>query len=168
MAVRQGRTQPSVRMGTGRRQDAYNRSGYVQGNTVRKLDVQRRMEEAPRKRISNATRKNREKALHMNFPYVLFLASALIIMGVVLASYLQIQSDITRTVKHISELESELNDLKLSNDEEYSRITSSVDLEEIRRIAIGELGMRYAQEGQIITYSTDGSDYVRQFADIPD
>lgn len=71
-------------------------------------------------------------------------------------------------MEHISRLESELNELKLSNDEEYSRITSSVDLEEIRRIAIGELGMRYAKEGQIIGYSTEGSDYVRQFSDIPD
>lgn len=104
----------------------------------------------------------------MNFPYVLFLASALVIMGVVLVGYIQLQAEITNSVKHISKLESELNDLKLENDENYSRITSSVDLEEIRRIAIGELGMRYAEEGQIINYSVDGSDYVKQFADIPD
>lgn len=104
----------------------------------------------------------------MNFPYVMFLASALVVMGIVLSGYIQLQSGITRTVEHISRLESELNELKLSNDEEYSRITSSVDLEEIRRIAIGELGMRYAKEGQIIGYSTEGSDYVRQFSDIPD
>ena len=40
--------------------------------------------------------------------------------------------------------------MKLSNDEDYSRAASSVDLEEIRRVAIGELGMRYAKEGQIV------------------
>lgn len=151
-----------------RRQTAYDRTGYIQGNTVRKLDVQRQMEQPPRKKISNTTRKNREKAFYMNFPYVLFLASALVIMGVVLVGYIQLQAEITNSVKHISKLESELNDLKLENDENYSRITSSVDLEEIRRIAIGELGMRYAEEGQIINYSVDGSDYVKQFADIPD
>ena len=43
-----------------------------------------------------------------------------------------------------------------------------MDLEEIRRIAIGELGMQYAEEGQIINYSVDGSDYVKQFQDIPE
>lgn len=146
---------------------------YIQGNTVRKQDISRqpdikRQLQEPVKRVNHSTRKNRERAFYMNFTYVLFLVSALLVVGVVLVGYIRLQSDITNTVKHISALESELNDLKLSNDEEYSRITSSVDLEEIKRIAIGELGMRYAQEGQIITYSPNGSDYVRQFADIPD
>ena len=150
------------------RSSANNRAQYIQGNAVRKLDVQRQIKEPPRKKISNSTRKNREKAFYMNFPYVMFLASALVVMGIVLSGYIQLQSDITRSVEHISKLESELNELKLSNDEEYSRITSSIDLEEIRRIAIGELGMRYAKEGQVIGYSTDGSDYVRQFSDFPD
>jgi len=150
------------------RQTAYDRTGYIQGNTARKLNVQRQMEQPPRKKISNATRKNRDKAFYMNLPYVLFLVSALVIMGVVLVGYIQLQADITNSVKNISKLESELNDLKLENDENYSRITSSVDLEEIRRIAIGELGMHYAEEGQIINYSVDGSDYVKQLTDIPD
>lgn len=70
-------------------------------------------------------------------------------------------------MQHISALESELNDLKLANDEEYSRITSSVDLEEIKRIAIQELGMQYAEEGQVVTFASENSDYVKQMADIP-
>lgn len=45
---------------------------------------------------------------------------------------------------------------------------SNVDLDEIKRIAIGELGMKYAKEGQVITYSGEGSDYVRQYGDIPE
>ncbi len=57
--------------------------------------------------------------------------------------------------------------MRLANDEELVRINSSIDLEEIRRIAIGELGMVYATEGQIINYANEGSDYVRQFGDIP-
>ena len=52
------------------------------------------------------------------------------------------------------------------NDENYARAASSVDLEEIRSVAIGELGMRYAKEGQIINVSGEGSDYVRQLAQI--
>ena len=168
MAGQTARTQTTVRTNTGRRQAAYGRSEYIQGNTVRKLDIQRQLEEPPRKKLSNATRKNREKAYHMNFPYVLFLATALVIMGIGLVGYIQLQAEITNSVKNISKLESQLNDLKLANDEAYSRITSSVDLEEIRRIAIGELGMQYAEEGQIINYSVDGSDYVKQFQDIPE
>ena len=60
-----------------------------------------------------------------------------------------------------------MNDLKLANDEEYTKIMSSVDLEEIKRIAIEELGMKYAKDGQVITYSGEGNDYVRQYKEIP-
>ena len=104
----------------------------------------------------------------MNPGYVLFLATALIAAGVILIGYIRLQSELTNSIKHISVLESQLNDLRLSNDEEYSRIESSVNLDEIKRIAIEELGMTYPSEGQIVTYSAEGSDYVRQIADIPE
>ena len=99
--------------------------------------------------------------------YVLFLSIALIATGWILINYIKLQSDITNSIKQISKLESELNDLKLANDEAYNRITGSVDLEEIRRIAIQELGMTYAQEGQIITFKSENSDYVKQISSIP-
>lgn len=140
---------------------------YVQGNTVRKLDVTREIERQPQKKISNTTRKNRERAKHMSAGYVMFLCLALMVTGIILVRYIELQSDITNSVQHISALEKQLNDLKLANDEEYSRITSSVDLEEIRRIAIQELGMRYAEEGQIISFRSENNDYVKQIADIP-
>ena len=47
-------------------------------------------------------------------------------------------------------------------------IMSSIDLEEIKRIAVSELGMKYAKEGQVIQYTGEGNDYVRQYSDIPD
>lgn len=103
----------------------------------------------------------------MNPAYVLFLCVALIATGIILVNYIGLQSDITSSVKRISSLESELNELKLANDEEYIRVSSNVDLEEIRRIAIQELGMQYAEEGQIVTFSGDSNDYVKQMADIP-
>ena len=89
------------------------------------------------------------------------------VTGFVLVNYIGLQSDITHSVENISRLEKELNDLKLANDEEYSRITSSVDLEEIKRIAIQELGMQYAEEGQIISFASESNDYVKQMEDIP-
>lgn len=142
-------------------------TAYVQGNTVRKLDERLYEPRQPKRQISNTARKNREKADHMSFGYVLFLACAIIVAGFILTGYIGLQSEITNSINSISKLESKLNIMKLDNDEEYSRITSSIDLEEVKRVAIQELGMRYAKEGQIITYSGEGSDYVRQIADIP-
>lgn len=145
-----------------------NREDYIQGNTVRKLKEMPGIEKRPVKKVSVSTRRNRDRAFYMSFSYVAFLATALVAIGFILVSYIALQSDITNSVAHISRLESELNDLKLANDEEYSRITSSVNLDEVKRIAIQELGMKYAQEGQIVYFEGEGSDYVRQLADIPE
>lgn len=138
---------------------------YIYDNTARQLDVRRQLQEAPKKQLSNETRKNRDKAQHMNPGYVLFLLGAVCICAIVLINYVQLQSEITTTVKQISTMESQLNTMRLTNDENYNRIVSNVDLEEVRKIAIGELGMTYAKEGQIITYENAGSDYMRRVSE---
>ncbi len=145
------------------RQKAY----YVQGSTVRKIRPDQEIHRSRQKKVNNSVRRNRDRARNMNPGYVLFLGAALVATGIILVYYIGLQSDITNSVKHISTLESQLNDLKVANEEEYSRISSSVDLEEIRRIAIQELGMQYAQEGQIISFTSENNDYVKQMAEIP-
>ena len=160
------RTAQSSRRAPERRR-AYN-SEYIQGNAVRRLDVTKEIDRKPKKKLSNTARKNREKAEHMSPGYVMFLSLALIATGFILVSYIRLQSDITNRIDHISALERELNDLRLANDEEYNRITSSIDLEEVRRIAVQELGMRYAEEGQIVSFTSENNDYVKQLSLIPD
>lgn len=153
---------------TAGRRTGTTRSGssvYVRGSAVRKTDIRRELEE-PEKQLSHTTRKNRDRARHMNFFYVLFLSAAMVVTGVVLIGYIQMESAITKSVKEIAALESRLNNLKTENDEALGRIESSIDLEEIRRIAITELGMTYAGEGQIVEIPDEGSDYVRQYTQI--
>ncbi|MCR4789225.1 MAG: cell division protein FtsL [Lachnospiraceae bacterium] len=98
----------------------------------------------------------------------LFLAACAITVSGALTYYLMLQAEITESVKTISKMERTLNEMRLDNDENYSRITSNVNLEEVRTVAIQELGMQYAEEGQIITFNGEGSDYVRQTGKIPD
>ncbi len=160
------RVTQSSRHAQGRRRS--RNSEYIQGSAVRRLDVTKEIERKPKKKLSNTARKNREKAEHMSPGYVLFLSLALIATGFILVSYIRLQSDITNRIDHISALERELNDLRLANDEEYNRITSSIDLEEVRRIAVQELGMRYAEEGQIVSFTSENNDYVKQLSLIPD
>lgn len=155
---------------TNKRQTTYQNTGrnrYNAGNTAKQLDVTKAIREEPKKQLSHAARKNRDKARHMNPGYVLFLMGALMLAGFVLIGYIRLQSDITNSITNISKLESQLNNLRLENDEEYSRVQSAVDLEEIKRIAIQELGMTYAREGQVVEFSAEGNDYVRQVGDIP-
>lgn len=151
---------------------SYGRSGgygeyYIDGSTVRKIDVRKEIKEAPVKRTSATVRRNREKAVHMNIGYVLFLAVALCAASVVLIGYIRLQAENTAMLESIAQKESTLNSKRLENDEEYSRIISSVDLEYIKDVAINELGMRYAEEGQIVEVETQGDDYVRQHQDMP-
>ena len=116
---------------------------------------------------SHRRKQQQVKVAPMNIGYVSALATAIIVACVVLMCYVKLQSDITNHVTNISKLENELYELQLSNDEYYTKIMSSVDLEEIKRIAITELGMKYAKEGQVVNYTGEGSDYVRQFSEIP-
>ena len=135
---------------------------YVYGNVVRKTEPQKRWEEKPIKKPQPEVKKNREKAHHMNAGYVLFLTGALCLAAFILVNYIQMQAELTTLTKIVASKQSELNHLKRANEEEYNRITNSIDLEEIKRIAMGELGMVYAQEGQIVTYESETRDYMRQ------
>lgn len=143
-----------------------NQRYYIEGSAVRKVQEEPARREYVRQGVSPA-RRVKVKAVPMNVGYIAVMASALVIVCAVLMSYVKLQSDITNHVTNISKLESQLNEMKLANDETYTKIMSSVDLEEIKRIAVNELGMKYAEEGQVIQYTGEGNDYVRQYGEIP-
>ncbi len=150
-----------------RKQDSLE-TYVIDGNTVRKIGVDTLLEEAPkRSNRSHTARKNREKAVHMNMGYVMFLVSALLFAAVILIGYINLQAEITSSVNRISQKESTLHQLRQENDEYETRINSSIDLEEIKRIALTELGMQYASEGQIVNIEGGSNDYVRKYAEIP-
>ena len=111
---------------------------------------------------SAATRHNRDKAKHMNIGYVVFLTFALLLCAVILINYIHLQASVISHINEITRLETELNTLKRSNDEEKNRLESNIDLDYIRQIAIGELGMVYANEDQIILYKTQMHDSMRK------
>lgn len=112
--------------------------------------------------LSKETRHNWEKAKHMNIGYVLFLVAALFLCAMVLINYIQSQAELTAKISEISQLEKELNTIKRSNDEEMEHLESSMNLEEIKRRAIIELGMVCANENQIIIYQSPDQDYMRK------
>ena len=164
MATRQGRQYASGR-------DAYQRQTtyrdvFVEGNTVRYTNERRSpvQQPVPEKRVIPGTR----PATHpMSVGYALFLVLAMVVAGSALINYIQMQYEVTSNAKYIASLESELISLTQTNDETYAKIVAGVDLDEVRKIAMSQLGMIYPEEGQIITYSNTGRDYVRQYQDIP-
>lgn len=158
-----------MEMSQGRRQvnkwDYKTERTYIDGNTVRRERVLPETVQPVRKVINNPKR-NGNKVRYMNPGYVLFLIGAILCTAMLLISYVKLQSELTITKKQVASMESELNALRTSNDEMLKRVNSSVNMDEIKRIAVEELGMTYASEGQVIVITDEGSDYVRQLKSI--
>ncbi len=133
---------------------------YEQGRTGRTVYSGRR--------VSHTVAVNRAKASHMNPGYILFLSLALVICASAAIVYVNLRSENTALMKQAAKLEAAFNEAKQSNDEEYNRIRASINMEEIKRIAMEELGMRYPDEEQVVDVSGKSEDYVRQFKKIPE
>ena len=158
------------------------RGMYVDGNTVRRLqetpgrqypDSRRQ----PQKRVttklvvtertvSRETKRNREKAMSMGRGFVTFLAVVSVAVLFCCVNYLQLKAELTGKIKTVANLESEWSQLKEENDAYESQVTSDVDLNQIKKIAIGRLGMNYPSDTQKKTYSVPSSSYVRQYQDV--
>ena len=81
--------------------------------------------------------------------------------------YISLQGDLATSVDKIASLQSQYETLKKNNDAELAAINNSIDNEEVRRVAIEKLGMHYASEGQIVTYTENyTNDYVRVLSTI--
>lgn len=124
--------------------------------------------EEPKREVSAATQRNRERTLQMNLPYVLFLTAAAVITVFVCVNFLQLRAKNTILQEEVASLEAELDSAILDNDSEYNRVMNSVDLEYVREVAVNELGMQLATTSQIVTYTVEDSDYVRQYSEIPE
>lgn len=166
-----------------------SRAMYVEGNTARRLqEVPDRHYQTPQERqkrrkpekkqavqvrkqnrqVSSAAQRNREKAMGMSRSFVVFLAVVCTAVLFFCVNYLQLKSEITAKMKTVATLEAELTQLKEDNDAYYSQVSSNVDLNRIKKIAIGRLGMKYPTDDQKMTYTTSRSSYVRQYQDVPE
>ena len=76
---------------TDNRRSTQRNNVYVYGNTAKKLQAVPAEYDRPVRKVNHATKRNRERALHMNIGYVLFLASALLAVGFVLTTYLTLK-----------------------------------------------------------------------------
>ena len=147
-----------------------SRNNYMRDNLARNIDVREALKERPTGEPLREYRGELKKQskMSMGFLYVAFLGLAVVVLAASLVSYLKLQNDITTMVDDIAYYEQTLNNLTLENDDEYSKIVNAVDYDYIRKVAIEELGMVYASEDQIVSYSREYSDYVRQLADVSD
>lgn len=144
------------------------KNSYVYGNTAAKMNVTNAVEGASSYQMLKEMRGEEKKAKKMNmgFLYILFLACAITFLAVPLINFVKLQAEITSLSETVSSYETKLNNLTLANDDEYSKMINAINFDEIKQVAIEELGMVYASKDQIITYTKENSDYVIQLNDL--
>ena len=151
---------------------------YEHGNAARELEstqparreekTRRELEEARRKKNRrNAARRNRERALGMSKGYVVFLSSCVVSLAVASAMLISTQASVSKQMKEVSALESQIQSVKSENDAKYKALTSSLDLKKIKKIATKKLGMKNATEDHIIYYTVENNNFMDQYSDIP-
>lgn len=159
---------------------------YIDGNTVRRIQPKRRSNPEELERRQQARMRERQRILDeremeyraqqarlrhktvvvdRTYLAVLIIAS-LFTLGLCF-SYIQMQTSINTRISSIETKKQQLDKLKSENDALQNSIDTSVNLDEIYRVATQELGMVYAGKDQTITYDKTESEYVRQYEDIP-
>ncbi len=118
--------------------------------------------------IRSAPLVKRRAKKKISLRHALIMMAALIASSLILNFYITMRADVDQRVKHISQLQAQLNTLQTENNDNYENALSKVSLDEIRDIALNEYGMQYAEEGQIVSYQAgERDDYVEQVGQIP-
>lgn len=145
---------------------------YIADNVVRKpefvADPAIEYDHRKQVEISRQRRRNQDFARQMNRKYIGFLMGCTAIVFAAIAMYLGQINSTSALKDSIQTLESQVADMKATNDEMESNMNSSINVEEIRNIAISELGMVYAAADQVVLYDYEESQYVRQYEAIPE
>ncbi len=148
---------------------------YIEGNAARKLNTvpqrevspERQPARQPQRRTNARIAKNTQRARAFDLKYAMALVVATVCLFGACVNMLSLQADITEQRRQIAMLESNLNELKDTNNETSKRLDSSVDLTKVYEFATAELGMVYPGNDQVVSYKASNPDYVKQFKDVP-
>jgi cell division protein FtsB len=148
---------------------------YIYGNTARAV-AEPEPVEAPKKepeRRQPASRpaqrpiRSNQRVLEFNSRFTVTLSLAVTAIVVICVMYLHGQAKLDRTVSELSTKRTELTSLLSENHALSSNLDKKVDYDEIKEYARENLNMITPGEKYTIYYENAGSEYVRQYEDIP-
>lgn len=153
------------------------RGVYNYDSTARKLSVEERTTE--RRVVNRSVRKARREErgneqargrINSGIDIVSAIVVSLALVCVVVfgLQYLVMSSEITGLEKTVSTLSKSLVEIQNENDGAYAAVDSSVDIGHVYDIAVGQLGMVYPEDNQIVSYDYQEEGYVRQYSDVPE
>ncbi len=149
--------------------DRNHSSSYVYGNTARDLQAigGRPVQESAGKK-KHVRRAYAGDHRRFRIASVVFLSLAVVAIMMICHYYLDLTAEMKGYVSEISDLELKLADLQIENDYQMDMINDSIDLNEVRQIAVERLGMHEPYDGQVVGYSYSEDSYMRQYRDIPE
>ena len=135
------------------------KTDYVHGSAARELE-----REVLERSVWEGSASEKRPGFTATNWMLLVLIFVILISGFVYSIRLMSEIAVARN-KYIQEY-AEYEKLKDDNDNVEEAIQNDINMEEVRRIATAELGMKLPGEGQTVTYSSDINDYVEQYADV--
>ena len=143
----------------------------VSGNVLPVPEVSEQQAQIPaperEPKIGRAIRRNRRNIAYLTPGYMLFLGAMVGILFLAVIMVVSVSGQITNAEKKLANLTAELNTIKSDNSAARVYMEKNVDINEVYEIAVGEYGMVYPSEDQIIRYHTNEGSYVVQNEAIP-
>ena len=137
------------------------RTNYVHGSAARELELEREVLE---RSVWEGGASERQPGLSITNWMLLILMFVILVSGFVYS--IRLRSEIAVARNKYTQAQAEYEKIKDENDNVEEAIQNDINMEEVRRIATAELGMKLPGEGQVVTYSSDINDYVVQYADV--
>ena len=145
---------------------------YEKGSSAHKLETLREYEERLKRQREEEKIRRRERAkanarvLRRKKTRIVQLGLGIVTFGIFFCANIYLQNGITTSMRNISSLEGQIQNLKAENAAVESRISTSTDLESVKKTAMEKLGMVYAKRGQIVYYTMEDEDYMSQYGDV--
>ncbi|MCQ2538336.1 MAG: hypothetical protein MJ124_08050 [Lachnospiraceae bacterium] len=151
----------------------FERPTRTQGNVVLKSEP-RRVERRPNHIKRYVPEIDREAKIKphvgrgVDFVSMIVLTIAIVACVYVCFNYLQIRSDIIKLEDNVASLESVLNETVRENEAfNLSLEATAPDLNHVYEVAVGQLGMVFPNNNEVIYYDMNDITYFRQYGDIP-
>ena len=135
------------------------RTDYVHGSAARELE-----REVLERSVWEGSASEKQPGFSVTNWMLLVLMFVILVSGFVYS--IRLMSEIAVARNKYTQAYAEYEKIKDDNDNVEEAIQNDINMEEVRRIATVELGMKLPGEGQVVTYSSDINDYVEQYADV--
>lgn len=151
--------------------DILRRTGYVTDNLARaqaepayRPEVETRPERKRRTATQSAPLIGIRKSMGFWACTVMLACLAIILYNAVL--FANVHAKTNELDREITALTNEYANLSRTNDEAEQAIASSVDINRVYEVAVGQYGMVYPCDNEIVTFAYQGEGYVRQYSPV--